>query len=134
MEHVTPIHPGRVLQDELEELGVTQSELARHIKVRPKTINEICRGKRGISAEMATKLSLALGASSLFWLNLQKNWELKPGRSVESAKHRTDCSVRFRQRGPERFLAAYGGGIRESALILPVLDELRFGLAHHLIG
>jgi addiction module HigA family antidote len=41
-----------------------------------KTVNEICRGKRGISAEMAVKLSLALGASPQFWLNLQKNWEL----------------------------------------------------------
>jgi hypothetical protein len=39
-------------------------------------VNEICRGKRGISAEMAVKLSLALGASPQFWLNLQKNWEL----------------------------------------------------------
>ncbi|MCO6432035.1 MAG: HigA family addiction module antidote protein [Deltaproteobacteria bacterium] len=46
------------------------------IGVLPKTINEICRGKRGISAEMAMKLSQALGASPQFWLNLQNNWEL----------------------------------------------------------
>jgi addiction module HigA family antidote len=42
----------------------------------PKTVNEICRGKRGISAEMAVKLSKALGGSPQFWLNLQNNWEL----------------------------------------------------------
>ena len=70
------IHPGRVLMDELSERGVTQSALATHIGVLSKTINEICRGKRGISAEMAVKLSMALGASPQFWLNLQKNWEL----------------------------------------------------------
>jgi len=74
--HITPIHPGEVLQDELDELGITQSALAEHIHVLPKTINEICRGKLGISAEMAMKLSQALGASPQFWLNLQNNWEL----------------------------------------------------------
>jgi addiction module HigA family antidote len=67
--HFTPVHPGEVLRDELEEIGL-------HIGVLPKTVNEICRGKRGISAEMALKLSKALGGSPQFWLNLQNNWEL----------------------------------------------------------
>ena len=74
--HVTPVHPGAVLRDELEEIGASQSALAEHIGVLPKTINEICREKRGISAEMALKLSQALGATPYFWLNLQNNWEL----------------------------------------------------------
>ncbi len=74
--HFTPVHPGEVLQDELEEIGLTQSGLAKHIGVLPKTINEICRGKRGISAEMAMKLSRALLGNPQFWLNLQNNWEL----------------------------------------------------------
>lgn len=74
--HFTPIHPGEVLRDELEEIGLTQTALAKHIRILPKTINEICRGKRGISAEMAMKLSKALGGSPQFWLNLQNNWEL----------------------------------------------------------
>ena len=74
--HYTPVHPGEVLKDELDEVGLTQSALAKHIGVLPKTINEICRGKRGISAEMAMKLSKALGGSPQFWLNLQNNWEI----------------------------------------------------------
>ncbi len=74
--HVTPVHPGEVLQDELEEIGLTQTALAKHISVLPKTVNEICQGKCGISAEMAMKLSKALGASPQFWLNLQNNWEI----------------------------------------------------------
>ncbi len=72
----TSVHPGEVVQDELDEIGLTQSGLAKHIGVLPKTINEICRCKRGISAEMAMKLSKALGGSPQFWLNLQNNWEL----------------------------------------------------------
>lgn len=74
--HITPVHPGEVLKDELEEIELTQTALANHIGVLPKTINEICRGKRGISADMAMKLSKALGGSPQFWLNLQNNWEL----------------------------------------------------------
>jgi antitoxin HigA-1 len=74
--HYTPIHPGEVLKDELDEIGLTQSALAKHIGVLPKTINEICRGKRGISAGMAMKLSKAFGGSAQFWLNLQNNWEI----------------------------------------------------------
>jgi addiction module HigA family antidote len=74
--HTTSIHPGVVLRDELEEIGISQTALAEHIGVLPKTINEICRGKRGISADMAMKLSQALGATPYFWLNLQNNWEL----------------------------------------------------------
>ena len=76
MIHTIAVHPGKVLEDELAERGITQSALAQHIGVLSKTINEICRAKRGISAEMAMKLSMALGASPEFWLNLQKNWEL----------------------------------------------------------
>jgi addiction module HigA family antidote len=76
LAHSAAAHPGAVLADELAERGITHNALASHIGVLSKTVNEICRGKRGISAEMAVKLSLALGASPQFWMNLQKNWEL----------------------------------------------------------
>lgn len=88
MTHTIAVHPGRVLSDELNERGLTQTNLARHIGVLPRGINEICRGKRGISAEMAVKLSMALGATPEFWFNLQKNWELslamrRPTRRIQ---------------------------------------------------
>ena len=87
--HYTPIHPGEVLKDELEEVGLTQSALAKHIGVLPKTINEICRGKRGISAEMAMKLSKAFGGSPRFSLNLQNSWEISQidETTCEDIKH-----------------------------------------------
>ena len=87
--HYTPVHPGEVLQDELEEISLTQVALAKHIGVLPKTINEICRGKRGISAEMAMKLSKALGGNPQFWLNLQNNWEISQldADAFEAIKH-----------------------------------------------
>ena len=88
MSHTIAVHPGAVLADELAERKIPQSALARHVAVLPRTINEICRARRGISAEMAVKLSMALGASPAFWLNLQKNWELSQvrRRSIKKIK------------------------------------------------
>lgn len=75
-QNYVAIHPGLVLKDELEELEITQSALAKHIGVLDKTINEICRCRRGINTQMAVKLSFALGGSPEFWLRLQNNWKL----------------------------------------------------------
>jgi addiction module HigA family antidote len=74
--HTIAIHPGQVLEDELLERDIAPKALASHIGVSARMINQICRGRSSIRAEMAVKLSLALGASPAFWLNLQKNWEL----------------------------------------------------------
>lgn len=70
------IHPGDILQEMLNEIGLSQAELARHLDMDPSKINEICRHKRGISAEMAVLLGKAFQISPGTWLNLQKNWEL----------------------------------------------------------
>lgn len=79
-------HPGVILQKEfLEPLGLTQRALAAHIGVPVQRINEIIRGKRGISPETAWLLSQALGTTPEFWLNLQANYDLssnRPQRSV----------------------------------------------------
>jgi antitoxin HigA-1 len=70
------VHPGDVLQEMLDERGVTQLRLARHLKTDAARVNEICRRRRGVSAEMAVMLARALGTSPGLWLNLQTNWEL----------------------------------------------------------
>lgn len=76
MTKIKPANPGLVLQDELNEIGVSQSALAAHIGVDTARINDICRGRRGISPEMAIKLDKALGGTPEFWMNLQTQWEL----------------------------------------------------------
>ena len=70
------VHPGEVLREMIDENGMSQAQLARHLKMDPSKINEICRKKRGISAEMAVLLGKAFRTSPGTWLNLQKNWEL----------------------------------------------------------
>ena len=69
-------HPGEILQMMLDESGVSQSELSRKLKEKHSKINEICRGKRGISAEMAVKLGHVFGQSADLWMGLQDEWEL----------------------------------------------------------
>jgi len=71
-----PVHPGSVLQLAIDELGITQSAMANHLGLKQSYVNEICRGRRGISAEMAVKLGRALEQDPHFWLNLQNAWEL----------------------------------------------------------
>src|SRR6266576_3716342 len=70
------VHPGDVLQEMLDERGVSQLRLSRHLGTDVARINEICRRRRGISAQMALLLAKAFGTSPGLWLNLQKNWEL----------------------------------------------------------
>ena len=82
------IHPGEFLQEILEERGITQSQLAKHIKVEPGVINLICRGKRGISAVMAKKLARALGTDSELWINLQSSYDLTLAEDPDFGKLR----------------------------------------------
>ena len=70
------IHPGEILQDYISDYKLNQSELARRLRVPTGNINEICRGKRGISSEMALKLSKFFRTTPDLWAGLQKNWEL----------------------------------------------------------
>ena len=70
------IHPGDILQEMLEERGITQMRLAQHLNTDVARVNEICRRRRGISAQMAVMLGKAFDTSAGLWLNLQKNWEL----------------------------------------------------------
>ena len=70
------VHPGEILQEMLDERGVSQVELAEHLDTDVARINEICRRRRGVSAQMAVLLGKAFGTSAGLWLNLQKNWEL----------------------------------------------------------
>ena len=70
------VHPGDILQEMLDEGGITQIRLAKHLKTDVARVNEICRRRRGISAQMALMLGKAFGTSAELWMNLQKNWEL----------------------------------------------------------
>ena len=70
------IHPGVILKDELEELGVLPTELARQIQVPPNRIGQIIAGKRSLTADTALRLGHWFGVEARFWLNLQTQYDL----------------------------------------------------------
>lgn len=76
------VHPGFVLRDELQELGVTPTELARQIEVPPNRISQIIAGKRGVTGETALRLGHWFGTSAEFWLNLQTAHDLRIAREA----------------------------------------------------
>jgi addiction module HigA family antidote len=85
-----PTHPGEVLLTEfLEPLAITQVDLAAHIGVPVQRVNEIVRGRRGVSPESAWLLADALGTTPEFWINLQSAHDLavqRPRRTIKSLR------------------------------------------------
>jgi addiction module HigA family antidote len=80
-EHRIPTHPGEILREEfLVPLGQTQVALAEHLGVPVQRINELVRGKRGVTPETAWLLAQALNTSPEFWLNLQSAYDLAVNR------------------------------------------------------
>ena len=80
-KHRIPTHPGEILLEEfLKPLEMTQVAFARHIGVSVQRVNELIRGKRGITPETAWLLSQALGTTPQFWVNLQTNHDLATSR------------------------------------------------------
>ena len=73
-----PIHPGEILIEEfLDELGISQYKLAKDINVPRHRINEIVLGKRSITADTALRLGRYFGISPQFWINLQAHYDLE---------------------------------------------------------
>jgi len=83
-------HPGTILLKEyLEPMGLTQKELADHLGIPIQRVNEIVRGKRGVSPDTAWLLSGAFDTSPEFWLNLQAMHDLsshRPGKEITPLK------------------------------------------------
>jgi addiction module HigA family antidote len=74
-------HPGVILLKEfLEPLKITQKALAMHLGISIQRINEIVRGKRGVTPETAWLLSESFNTSPEFWLNLQSVHDLSANR------------------------------------------------------
>ena len=85
---MTPVHPGEILRDELDELGLSANALAKALGVPVNRITMILNGQRGVSADTALRLARYFGTTPQLWMNLQKSWELRraeieSGREIE---------------------------------------------------
>ena len=86
-ENRIPTHPGIILKEEfLDPLCVSQVAFAEHLGVPVQRVNELIRGKRGITPQTAWLLAQSLNTSPQLWLNLQSLHDLaknRPSKSVE---------------------------------------------------
>ena len=87
-ENRIPTHPGEILLEEfLKPMGLSQVGFARHIGVPTQRINEIVRGKRGITPETAWLFAQALNTTPGFWMNLQTAYDLARNRPTRVVEH-----------------------------------------------
>ena len=89
------VHPGEILGDELADLDVTPTELARQLRVPPNRISQIIAGKRSISGDTALRLGHWFGTSPQFWINLQSQFDLA------TADQRTGDAIRTLPTAPQ---------------------------------
>ena len=90
-----PVHPGEVLRDELDVLGLSANALSKELGVPVNRVTMILNGQRGVSADTALRLARYFGTTPQLWLNLQKTWELRQAEIV--AGHEITRCVNPRQ-------------------------------------
>src|SRR5437870_11248678 len=89
MEHnmaklLPPLHPGETIkEDVLKPLNMSVNQLAKSLAVDAARLNEIVRGRRGITADTALRLARYLGTTPEFWLKLQVHYELRVARQTK---------------------------------------------------
>ncbi|MFG0542995.1 HigA family addiction module antitoxin [Pseudomonas sp. YQ_5] len=87
-------HPGEILAERLEVIGVSPTELARQLRVPANRITQIINGKRGVTGDSALRLAHWFGESPQFWMNLQAHCDL------EHAEAESGQSIKLLPTGP----------------------------------
>ena len=83
---MAPVHPGEVLRDELDDVDLSASSLAKAIDVPANRITAILNGERGITADTALRLGRYFDTTTQFWLNLQQSWQIRQAEMDASAR------------------------------------------------
>jgi len=94
----TPIHPGEILAEELEESGLSAKKLAEVIEVPPNRLYQLIAGKRNMTADTALRLGQYFGMAPDFWMNLQTAYELdlarkENGKAIRRIPARRDVAA-----------------------------------------
>ncbi len=84
-----PTHPGVILLELfLREIPMTQADAARRMNLPVTRVNELVRGRRGVTARSALRLGRLLGTTPMFWMNLQANWDIWHAQQEERQRGR----------------------------------------------
>ena len=94
-----PAHPGVLVGDNIEALGLTVAQAAKGLGVTRQQLYNVINGKSAVSAEMAVRLEKAFGGSADFWLRMQSGYDLAQIRLKEK-------KIKVKRLGPKILLAA----------------------------
>src|SRR5689334_26951 len=72
-----PVHPGEILKETLEDLGISMNRLAQEIHVPANRIGAIVAGTRSVTGETALRLARYFGTTPQYWMNLQGRYDLE---------------------------------------------------------
>lgn len=81
---LSPIHPGEILKDAMDDAGLTMNQLAKALDVPPNRITAIISGTRGITAETALRLAAYFDTTPEYWMNMQMHYELQLAQARET--------------------------------------------------
>ena len=88
-----PVHPGEVIRQEfMAPLGLSANALAKALNVPTPRINDVVRGRRGVSADTAMRLARYFGGDARSWLNLQAAYDLRVAELVEGKRIKREIS------------------------------------------
>jgi len=89
-----PIHPGEILKEALNDLGISMNRLAQALHVPAKRISSIVAGQRGITGETALRLARYFNTTPDYWINMQAQYDLETARDEWDAKIRSEVRPR----------------------------------------
>ena len=95
VEPYEPVHPGDLIKDDLEYLGITQKQLAERIGLPRSQVNEILRGKRSVNYEFALLIEKALGTDAETLLRIQHRYDVSKAKRDKAFLERLQRIVPF---------------------------------------
>jgi len=86
IDRLPPVHPGEILKETLDDLGMTMNRLSQEIRVPANRISAIVAGTRSITGETALRLARYFGTTPAYWINLQARYDLESARDRWEAR------------------------------------------------
>ncbi len=78
-----PVHPGTLIEANLDELGLSVAEAAKGMKITRQQLYNVMRGRSAVSPDMALRLEKAFGGSASMWLGMQSAYDLAQARKEQ---------------------------------------------------
>jgi addiction module HigA family antidote len=88
------VHPGEILKETLEDLGLSMNRLAQEIHVPANRISGIVAGQRSISGETALRLGRYFGTTPAYWINMQARYDLETARDAFESRIQSEIRPR----------------------------------------